>query len=470
MLALKSDGTVVAWGFNGVGQRNVPTGLSGVTAIAAGDSHSVALIGSRDTSAPTASPSQTPAANAAGWNNGPVTVSWNWTDNAGGDGIDPANCTTTSTSSGEGTLTLSATCTDLAGNTGTASASVNVDTTAPTVTASPDRAPNASGWHNASVTIAFSCNDALSGVASCPANQTLSGEGSAISSLAQAASDLAGNTSAPSNVVTAKIDKTAPTLAPSVSPNPVRQGQSATASAGATDALAGIATQSCDPATTSTPGTKTLTCTATDTAGNTSSTSVSYTVLPSFPYTSVLDTFDRANGKVGGSWEGLTSTDFYKIAANSLDVQVGGPLVWKPTSFGTTQEAFVKLSTIDAKNPSQGLLLKVQTGSVPIAGAISVVYDAKAKAVRVSALRLERNGAWTLYPNQSATFANGDVLGARASADGTIAIYKNGAQIASVTLNAQDQAFFNAKGGKIGIWTVAASNAVLDDFGGGTVV
>jgi hypothetical protein len=58
---------------------------------------------------------------------------------------------------------------------------------------------------------------------------------------------------------------------------------------------------------------------------------------------------------------------------------------------------------------------------------------------------------------------------ARAKADGTVQIYKNGMPIATVTLNAADQAFFNAKGGKIGIWTIAAPNAIFDDFGGGTV-
>ena len=42
-LALKSDGTVVAWGYNTSGQTNVPAGLSGVIAIAAGDTHSLAL-------------------------------------------------------------------------------------------------------------------------------------------------------------------------------------------------------------------------------------------------------------------------------------------------------------------------------------------------------------------------------------------------------------------------------------------
>lgn len=43
-VALKSDGTVVAWGLNASGQTNVPGGLSGVTAIAAGrGGHTVAL-------------------------------------------------------------------------------------------------------------------------------------------------------------------------------------------------------------------------------------------------------------------------------------------------------------------------------------------------------------------------------------------------------------------------------------------
>jgi|GEM_PF-3245192 len=42
-LALKSDGTVVAWGTDSAGQTNVPTSLSGVTAIAAGWFHALAL-------------------------------------------------------------------------------------------------------------------------------------------------------------------------------------------------------------------------------------------------------------------------------------------------------------------------------------------------------------------------------------------------------------------------------------------
>jgi alpha-tubulin suppressor-like RCC1 family protein len=42
-LALKSDGTVVGWGSNWYGQITIPAGLPGMTAIAAGGSHSLAL-------------------------------------------------------------------------------------------------------------------------------------------------------------------------------------------------------------------------------------------------------------------------------------------------------------------------------------------------------------------------------------------------------------------------------------------
>src|SRR5918912_97430 len=40
-VALKSDGTVVAWGYNGYGETTVPAGLGGVSAIAAGYGHTV---------------------------------------------------------------------------------------------------------------------------------------------------------------------------------------------------------------------------------------------------------------------------------------------------------------------------------------------------------------------------------------------------------------------------------------------
>jgi hypothetical protein len=43
-MALRTNGTVVAWGYNGYGQINVPPNLSNATAIAAGALHSMALV------------------------------------------------------------------------------------------------------------------------------------------------------------------------------------------------------------------------------------------------------------------------------------------------------------------------------------------------------------------------------------------------------------------------------------------
>ena len=42
-VALTSDGTLVAWGYNAYGQCNVPSGLAGVSQVAAGYLHTVAL-------------------------------------------------------------------------------------------------------------------------------------------------------------------------------------------------------------------------------------------------------------------------------------------------------------------------------------------------------------------------------------------------------------------------------------------
>jgi hypothetical protein len=42
-LALKLDGRVVAWGFNGQGRTDVPAALTNAIAIAAGSTHSLAL-------------------------------------------------------------------------------------------------------------------------------------------------------------------------------------------------------------------------------------------------------------------------------------------------------------------------------------------------------------------------------------------------------------------------------------------
>ena len=157
------------------------------------------------------------------------------------------------------------------------------DSTPPTITASATTAdgnPYAAGiWTNQTVAVHFTCTDTGSGIASCPADQIFSTDGTFTAT--GTATDNAGGT-ATATFGPILIDKTAPTLNPSVSPNPVYLNGTATASAGATDSGSGIATQSCDPISTSTVGTQTINCTATDNAGNTATASISYQVIFNF--------------------------------------------------------------------------------------------------------------------------------------------------------------------------------------------
>jgi hypothetical protein len=134
------------------------------------------------------------------------------------------------------------------------------------------------------VTVHFSCSDAVSGISAgaCPADQILSAEGAAVGSTAQTVTDAAGNTSGASNVVKVMIDSTKPILNPVVSPNPVLLNGTATITSGAGDALSGVASSSCGALVTDSVGSKSITCTATDNAGNTYSKTVSYKVMYRF--------------------------------------------------------------------------------------------------------------------------------------------------------------------------------------------
>jgi hypothetical protein len=184
--------------------------------------------------------------------------------------------------------------------------------------------------------------------------------------------------------------------------------------------------------------------------------------------TEVLDTFDRANGSLGSDWGGLNRSPFYRISFQRVDAQLGGPAYWNSEVFGPNQAAFVTLSRLDTRSFSQGTLLKVQSGRGPKGRAIAVVYDAVEQAVRVSTLRLGEQ-SWHSYTKTPVVFADGDKLGGCALDNGEVRVYKNDVQVAMVKLNAADQAYFNDKGGKVGIWSLRAQKAFFDDFGGGTV-
>src|SRR5438270_1061374 len=99
------------------------------------------------------------------WYDKPIGIAWNGSDATSGI----ASCTATTYSGPDtGSAAPGGTCTDLAGNvSGTVAYPLKYDSTAPGVTAAPDRQPNANGWYKAAVTVSWAATDAVSGVASC---------------------------------------------------------------------------------------------------------------------------------------------------------------------------------------------------------------------------------------------------------------------------------------------------------------
>jgi subtilisin-like proprotein convertase family protein len=118
-----------------------------------------------DNGGPQARPTASPAPDAAGWNHGDVTVTWNWSDDDAG--VDRAHCSARTIFGGEGQRRLSATCRDRAGNETTATRTVRVDTRAPAVTI--NRPTGRSYVQGTVVRARFACADRTSGIATCSA-------------------------------------------------------------------------------------------------------------------------------------------------------------------------------------------------------------------------------------------------------------------------------------------------------------
>lgn len=224
--------------------------------------------------------SRSPEANGNGWNNSDVTVTWSCSD--AGSGVVAA--TVSQTLSAEGAdQSVTGVCKDHAGNTASDTVGgIYIDKTAPTISAAITAGtPGSNGWYVSDVTVSFSCQDALSGIpaGACPADQLLSAEGWAVSSDPVTVTDAAGNVSAESNIITVKLDKTAPTIELSIDPNPVLLNGSATFTHIIADAVSGIASQSCGTIVTDSVGPKSVSCTATDYAGHETTASLNYNVV-----------------------------------------------------------------------------------------------------------------------------------------------------------------------------------------------
>ncbi|NNF56157.1 MAG: hypothetical protein HKN03_17145 [Acidimicrobiales bacterium] len=232
-----------------------------------------------DKTAPSVTATPSPVPNGNGWNNADVGYSTFCDDDV--SGVASFEGPTDVLSSEGASQSITITCTDYAGNSASATASnINIDKTAPSVTATPSPTPNGNGWNNTDVTVAFSGSDALSGIAGCDADVTLSGEGAG-QSASGSCTDNADN-SASATASNINIDKTAPSV--SLVGGPANGGEysygfvPAAPTCTASDALSGVDGTCSASGYSAAVGSHTVMATASDKAGNSASDSVSYTV------------------------------------------------------------------------------------------------------------------------------------------------------------------------------------------------
>lgn len=262
---------------SGCGPVSLTTETSGTNvqcqATSAGGTSIVLLTIKIDKTNPTLAPTVTPNPVTQGE---PATASPNASDAL--SGIASQSCPQPDTSFvGLGVIVCSAT--DAAGNTAFGQASYSVvDGTSPEITPTVTGTPGNGGWYTSNVAVTWTVTDPDSQVTSTsgcdPVQLTTDTAGTQV----QCQATSGGGTTI--SLLIIKIDQTDPLLAPTVTPNPVAQGGAATASANATDATSGVASQGCETPSTAAVGPAAVNCTATDNAGNTTNAQAAYTVVP----------------------------------------------------------------------------------------------------------------------------------------------------------------------------------------------
>ncbi|MBP7691322.1 MAG: hypothetical protein KA764_05370, partial [Anaerolineales bacterium] len=182
-----------------------------------------------------------------------------------------------------------------------------------------------------------------------------------------------------------------------------------------------------------------------------------------FPSTTILDTFDRPDSGLGSNWAGAIGG--YAIVSNQASVIGGSDVYWAPAAYGPDQEVYVTIAAVSATSNEQDLLLKAQTPGTYGGGVIEVWYDAAGGRAQV--WTFANSQGWVQHgADLPVAFAAGDQFGARARADGTVEVYRNGTLLGVRSVASWPYA---ANGGYVGLWFVNAAGVRLDNFGGGNV-
>jgi hypothetical protein len=95
-----------------------------------------------------------------------------------------------------------------------------------------------------------------------------------------------------------------------------------------------------------------------------------------------FDNFNRADGPIGSNW--TVSNAYYQITNQHLAVRNSNTEVyWNATRYGSDQEAYRSLNTVDPNGIENDLILKVQTEGNTLTGCIEVFYNPREHTVEV---------------------------------------------------------------------------------------
>jgi hypothetical protein len=348
--------------------------VSATATDANGNHASVSVSLNIDKTNPAISASVTPAA-VNGVVTLPAVVSFTCSDALSGMASCPASINVTTTGVNE---RFSGTATDKAGNSASTTLTLNVQQAALSVSASAAPAPNAAGWNNTNVTITYACAGGVPPV-QCPATNTVTLEG-ANQVVNATATDAAGQTA--STTTTLNIDKTPPAITATVAPVPGTNGVvtvPAVITFSCSDGLSGIAVCPAPINVTTAGAGQVFSGSATDKAGNTTSTSVTLSVQLA-PLSVIASPAPPANA---AGWNNSNVTVSFACAGGVPPLQC--PASQIVSVEGANQAISGTVTDAAAQTASTSISINLDKTPPQVSAAVSPAADANGNVRSISA-------------------------------------------------------------------------------------
>jgi hypothetical protein len=194
-----------------------------------------------------------------------------------------------------------------------------------------------------------------------------------------------------------------------------------------------------------------------------------------FGSSSVLDTFNRANGSLGANWATIDGgTNRLAITSNAVYVtggHGGSSNVYTAATYDVPCEAFVTVAVVDTADYTgyEVWICAGDTGGAGFDGYYASWWEGDASGGWFGILRVDNGVETVLDEATSVLLSSGDKLGIEVAADGTISGYRYASGAWSALLTDNDTTYTTGRAG-IGMYAYAGVwDGRLDDFAAGEV-